>query len=88
MSNEKCAGGQREGSEAPFKTVHVGVGGRGEWPLELFRGQPERWRPVALVDVNRETLVAAAASTGLDGRATRHSMRRLRDQGATRTAWS
>ena len=41
------------------KTVHVGVGGRGEWPLQLMR-EDARWAPVALVDTDPAALRAAA----------------------------
>ncbi|MBI3970797.1 MAG: Gfo/Idh/MocA family oxidoreductase [Chloroflexi bacterium] len=43
----------------PLKVIHVGVGGRGAWPVRLFREEREHWRSVALVDVNPEALAAA-----------------------------
>jgi len=47
-----------------LRVIHVGVGGRGEWPLRLMRGDPF-WRSVALVDSNQATLGIAAAAAGL-----------------------
>lgn len=46
------------------RTIHVGVGGRGVWPL---RTMPERddFEPVALVDINPEKLATAREMTGL-----------------------
>lgn len=38
----------------PLKSIHVGTGGRGVWPLDVVTADPN-WKPVALVDVN-ETL--------------------------------
>jgi predicted dehydrogenase len=47
-----------------LRTLHVGVGRRGEWPLELCR--PERgFQPVGLCDSVPEHLRAARARTGL-----------------------
>jgi predicted dehydrogenase len=48
--------------------IHVGVGGRGRWPLDVLGADP-RWRPVALVDVVPEHLAAARAISGLPGAA-------------------
>lgn len=47
-----------------IRTIHVGVGGRGAWPL---RKMPTRddYQPVALVDVNPANLVKARELTGL-----------------------
>ena len=50
---------------APIRTIHVGVGRRGRWPLEVLTADP-RFQPVALVDVSAELLVEARALTGLD----------------------
>lgn len=46
------------------RVIHVGVGGRGEWPLRLMRADPA-WQSVALVDSNPATLNGAAAFSGL-----------------------
>ncbi|MDE2815396.1 MAG: hypothetical protein OXM03_04800 [Chloroflexota bacterium] len=43
---------------APIRTIHVGVGRRGWWPLEVLTADL-RFQPVALVDVSPELLVAA-----------------------------
>lgn len=43
-----------------LRTIHVGVGGRGVWPIEVLGADP-RFQPVALVDVNRDFLVQAQA---------------------------
>jgi predicted dehydrogenase len=48
----------------PLRTIHVGVGGRGRWPLEVL-GADERFRPVALVDPVAEHRAAARAQLGL-----------------------
>lgn len=47
-----------------IRTIHVGVGGRGAWPL---RKMPERddYQPVALVDVNPANMAKAREMTGL-----------------------
>ena len=47
-----------------LKSIHVGVGGRGTWPVKLMTADP-RWQPVALVDVSRENLQAARQMSGL-----------------------
>ena len=47
-----------------LRTVHVGVGGRGAWPVEVMGADP-KFRPVALVDVNRDFLRGAAARLDL-----------------------
>ncbi len=47
-----------------LRVIHVGVGGRGEWPVRLMRGDSD-WRSVALVDSNPATLAVAAATAGL-----------------------
>jgi len=46
------------------RTIHVGVGGRGAWPLRLI---PERgdFESVALVDIKPDKLAAAREMTGL-----------------------
>jgi predicted dehydrogenase len=49
----------------PIKTIHVGVGGRGTWPVRLFHAEPDRWQPVALVDVDQPALAAAAETSAL-----------------------
>lgn len=47
-----------------IKTILVGVGGRGRWPVEVL-GADARFEPVALVDPNEEFRRAAQASLGL-----------------------
>ncbi|HEX2036064.1 MAG TPA: Gfo/Idh/MocA family oxidoreductase [Chloroflexota bacterium] len=54
--------GGRQGQ--PLRVIHVGVGGRGRWPLEVV-GQDPRLTSVALVDVVPEHLDQARAATGL-----------------------
>ena len=39
----------------PIRTIHVGVGRRGRWPLEVLTADP-RFMPSALVDVSPELL--------------------------------
>lgn len=46
------------------KTILVGVGGRGNWAVEVL-GEDARFEPVALVDPNREFLEAAQAKLNL-----------------------
>ncbi len=41
-----------------LRTVHVGVGARGVWPVEIMGADP-RFQPVALVDINRDFLAQA-----------------------------
>ena len=50
---------------ATIRTIHVGVGRRGSWPLEVLTADP-RFQPAALVDVSPELLAEARARTGLD----------------------
>ena len=50
--------------DEPLCTIHVGVGGRGAWPLGLMAGDG-RFRPVALVDIRADTLEAARRTAGL-----------------------
>jgi predicted dehydrogenase len=52
----------------PLRTIHVGVGGRGTWPVELMTDD-RRFRPVALVDIVPIHLAAAQKRSGLDSRA-------------------
>jgi predicted dehydrogenase len=47
-----------------LRTVHVGVGGRGRWPVELLT-EDKRFQPVALVDVVPDNLAWARSTTGL-----------------------
>ena len=49
----------------PLKVIHVGVGGRGAWPVQHFASDRSRWAPVALVDVNQAALDAAAGMADL-----------------------
>jgi myo-inositol 2-dehydrogenase/D-chiro-inositol 1-dehydrogenase len=46
------------------RTIHVGVGGRGAWPVDLLTADP-RFQPVALVDVVPENLARARQVSGL-----------------------
>ena len=48
----------------PIRTIHVGVGRRGRWPLEVLTADP-RFMPSALVDVSPKLLAEAQALTGL-----------------------
>lgn len=41
-----------------LRTIHVGVGARGAWPVEVMGADP-KFRPVALVDLNRDFLLSA-----------------------------
>src|SRR5678816_2490667 len=43
-----------------LRTIHVGVGGRGAWPVQIM-GADAKFQPVALVDINRDFLAAAQA---------------------------
>jgi predicted dehydrogenase len=52
----------------PIRTIHVGVGRRGRWPLEVLTAD-RRFEPVAIVDVSSELLTEARATTGLDAAA-------------------
>jgi predicted dehydrogenase len=47
-----------------IRTIHLGVGGRGAWPIRLI-GQRQDYETVALVDIRAENLAAARATTGL-----------------------
>jgi predicted dehydrogenase len=49
---------------APVRTVHVGVGGRGRWPVEVL-AEDAHFRPVALVDVVPANLAWARERSGL-----------------------
>src|SRR5688500_13943935 len=51
------------GSGVVLRTVHVGVGGRGRWPVELLTDDA-RFQPVALVDVLEENLAWARERSG------------------------
>lgn len=48
-----------------IKSIHVGVGGRGAWPIDVATAD-ENWQPVALVDINEGFLQKARERTGLD----------------------
>lgn len=52
-----------------LKTIHVGVGGRGAWPVRLFHEESQRWQPVALVDVNPAALQQASQAAGVPAEA-------------------
>ncbi len=43
-----------------LRTIHVGVGARGEWPIEVM-GADSKFQPVALVDVKQDFLALAQA---------------------------
>jgi len=47
-----------------IRTIHVGVGGRGQWPVDVLSADP-RFTPVALVDVVAENLARARERSGL-----------------------
>jgi len=47
-----------------LRAIHVGVGGRGVWPLRRFKERDD-FESVALVDVNDENMAAAREITGL-----------------------
>jgi predicted dehydrogenase len=47
-----------------LRTIHLGVGGRGAWPIRLT-AEREDFKSVALVDVNPDNLAAARQITGL-----------------------
>jgi predicted dehydrogenase len=51
-------------SSVPLRTIHVGVGGRGRWPVEVLSVDP-RFQPVALVDIVPENLAAARERSSL-----------------------
>lgn len=57
-----------------IRTIHVGVGGRGRWPIEVL-GRDARYETVALVDFNPEFLAAAQVRTGLPDSALFSSLR-------------
>ena len=48
----------------PLRSIHVGTGGRGTWPIDVVVADPS-WEPVALVDVNEAFLQNAREKTGL-----------------------
>jgi predicted dehydrogenase len=52
----------------PLRTLHVGVGGRGRWPVEVLTDDP-RFDPVGLVDVVPENFVWARGRSGLGAEA-------------------
>jgi predicted dehydrogenase len=43
-----------------LRTIHVGVGARGAWPVEIMGADP-KFQPAALVDINRDFLAQAQA---------------------------
>ncbi len=51
-------------NDSPIRTIHVGVGGRGIWPVDLLTDDP-RFQPVALVDIVPENLARARERSGL-----------------------
>ena len=50
--------------DEPLKSIHVGTGGRGAWPIDIATADPN-WEPVALVDVDENPLQSAREKTGL-----------------------
>ena len=48
----------------PLRSIHVGTGGRGTWPIDVVVADPN-WEPVALVDVDETALQNAREKTGL-----------------------
>lgn len=48
----------------PLRSIHVGTGGRGTWPIDVVTADPN-WKPVALVDVDETFLETAREKTGL-----------------------
>ena len=48
----------------PLRSIHVGAGGRGIWPIDVVTVDPT-WEPVALVDVDEAFLETAREKTGL-----------------------
>ena len=55
---------QRLSTAIPVRTIHVGVGGRGRWPVEVLSDDPH-FQPVALVDVVPANLAWARERSGL-----------------------
>ena len=51
--------------DEPLRSIHVGTGGRGVWPIDVVVDDPN-WEPVALVDVNETFLQNAREKTGLE----------------------
>ena len=47
-----------------LRTIHVGVGARGAWPVQVMGVDP-KFQPVALVDLNRDFLAEAQAKLRL-----------------------
>ena len=47
-----------------IRTIHIGAGGRGRWPLKRFQERDD-FQAVGLVDVNDENLAAARETSGL-----------------------
>ena len=50
--------------DEPLRSIHVGTGGRGTWPIDVVTVDPN-WEPVALVDVDEVFLETAREKTGL-----------------------
>jgi predicted dehydrogenase len=48
----------------PIKIIHIGVGGRGRWPVERI-AERDDYESVALVDLNEESLAKAREVSGL-----------------------
>ncbi len=47
------------------RVIHVGVGGRGKWPVNLIKERND-FKSVAFVDINKEALNLACSISGLD----------------------
>ena len=47
-----------------IRTIHIGAGGRGRWPLNRFQNRAD-FEAVALIDVSADNLAAAREITGL-----------------------
>ena len=56
-----------------IRTIHLGVGGRGAWPLRQIPDRDD-FESVALVDVNAKSLTAAREVTGLGPEACFHGL--------------
>ena len=50
--------------DEPLRSIHVGTGGRGTWPIDVVVADPN-WESVALVDVDEIALQSAREKTGL-----------------------
>jgi len=62
----------------PVRTIHIGVGGRGVWPLRTMSSRND-FQPVALVDVRDDKLETARQLTGLGPDACFHALEQALD---------